>query len=95
MSGLSQPITYFKSLKLSKTSVEKDVTQWILDYMREKALEMVILIACTEAFDNSGSGAVKMCNEMRVPFLGKVPLDSKLCKAAEEVKSCFGEKDLS
>ncbi|CAI0456829.1 unnamed protein product [Linum tenue] len=30
-----------------------------------------------------------MCQEMGVPFLGKVPLDPQLCKAAEEGRSCF------
>ncbi|KAH0984608.1 hypothetical protein GBA52_011785 [Prunus armeniaca] len=31
----------------------------------------------------------KMCREMGVPFLGKVPLDPQLCKAADEGRSCF------
>ena len=30
-----------------------------------------------------------MCQGMEVPFLGKAPLDPKLCKAAEEGRSCF------
>ncbi|KAI3783667.1 hypothetical protein L1987_42753 [Smallanthus sonchifolius] len=34
-----------------------------------------------------------MCVEMGVPFLGRVPLDPKLCKAAEEGKSCFGRDE--
>jgi hypothetical protein len=28
-----------------------------------------------------------------VPFLGKVPLDPQLCKAAEEGRSCFTDKN--
>jgi Flp pilus assembly CpaE family ATPase len=71
----------------------KDVTEWISEYMREKAPEMLNLIACSEVFDSSGGGAMKMCNEMDVPFLGKVPLDPQLCKAAEEGRSCFTDKD--
>ncbi|XP_057435312.1 cytosolic Fe-S cluster assembly factor NBP35-like [Lotus japonicus] len=93
MSGLSQPITDFKFQKLTDSGEEKDVTEWTLEYMREKAPELLNLIACTEVFDSSGGGAVKMCKEMEVPFLGKVPLDPKLCKAAEEGRSCFGDKD--
>lgn len=46
-------------------------------------------MACSEVFDSSGGGAERMCREMGVPFLGKVPLDPQLCKAAEQGKSCF------
>ncbi|WMV56825.1 hypothetical protein MTR67_050210 [Solanum verrucosum] len=42
-------------------------------------------------FDASGGGAAKMCNDMGVPFLGKVPLDPQLCKAAEDGRSCFSD----
>ncbi|KAJ1375816.1 P-loop containing nucleoside triphosphate hydrolase [Sesbania bispinosa] len=93
MSGLCQPIRDFKFLKMMDNGEQKDVTEWILEYMTEKAPEMLNLIACTEVFDSSGGGAVKMCNEMGVPFLGKVPLDPQLCKAAEEGRSCFAGKD--
>ncbi|GMH23890.1 hypothetical protein Nepgr_025733 [Nepenthes gracilis] len=51
--------------------------------------ELLNLVACTEVFDSSGGGATRMCREMGVPFLGKVPLDPQLCKAAEEGRSCF------
>ncbi|CBI40085.3 unnamed protein product, partial [Vitis vinifera] len=45
----------------------------------------------SEVFDSSSGGAAKMCKEMNVPFLGKVPLDPQLCKAAEEGRSCFAD----
>lgn len=93
MSGLSQPMTDFKFLTMTGTGEQRDVTKWALDYLREKAPEMLELIACCEVFDSSGGGAAKMCNEMGVPFLGKVPLDPQLCKAAEEGRSCFADKD--
>ncbi|KAG4953686.1 hypothetical protein JHK87_039280 [Glycine soja] len=93
MSGLCLPITDFKFMKLTDNGEQKDVTQWVWEYMREKAPEMLNLLACTEVFDSSGGGAVKMCNDMGVPFLGKVPLDPQLCKAAEEGSSCFAKKD--
>lgn len=41
------------------------------------------------------SGAAKMCMESGVPFLGKVPLDPQLCRAAEEGQSCFADQKCS
>ncbi|ONK81928.1 uncharacterized protein A4U43_C01F34360 [Asparagus officinalis] len=43
----------------------------------------------TEVFDSSKGGAEEICEEMGVPFLGKVPMDPKLCKSADEDRSCF------
>ncbi|MCH80997.1 cytosolic fe-s cluster assembly factor nbp35-like [Trifolium medium] len=93
MSGLSQPFSNLKFMKITDNSEMKDVTEWTLEYMREKAPEILNFIASSEVFDSSGGGAIKMCNEMKVPFLGKVPLDPQLCKAAEEGRSCFKDKD--
>ncbi|EOY11094.1 Nucleotide binding protein 35 [Theobroma cacao] len=89
MSGLCQPLMDFRFLRMTETGEHTDVTEKVIEYMREKAPEMVDLIAASEVFDSSGGGAAKMCREMGVPFLGKVPLDPHLCKAAEEGKSCF------
>ncbi|CAJ2675220.1 unnamed protein product [Trifolium pratense] len=93
MSGLSQPISNLKFIKITDNGEMEDVTEWTLEYMREKAPEMLNFIACSEVFDSSGGGAITMCNEMEVPFLGKVPLDPQLCKAAEEGRSCFTDKN--
>ncbi|KAK2452737.1 cytosolic Fe-S cluster assembly factor NBP35 [Trifolium repens] len=93
MSGLSQPISNLKFMKITNNGEMKDVTEWTSEYMREKAPELLNLIVCSEVFDSSGGGAIKMCSEMKVPFLGKVPLDPQLCKAAEEGRSCFTDKD--
>uniref|UniRef100_K3YU84 Cytosolic Fe-S cluster assembly factor NBP35 n=1 Tax=Setaria italica TaxID=4555 RepID=K3YU84_SETIT len=49
----------------------------------------------SEVFDSSKGGAEKMCIEMGVPFLGKVPMDPQLCKAAEEGRSCFADQKCS
>lgn len=89
MSGLCQPVTDFKYVRQLKNGEQDDVTEWALKVMREKAPELLDLVACSEVFDSSGGGAARMCREMGVPFLGKVPLDPKLCKAAEDGKSCF------
>ncbi|CAI0456828.1 unnamed protein product [Linum tenue] len=89
MSGLSQPLTDFKFMKAGEHGEQVDVTKAVLDCMREKAPELLELVAFTEVFDSSAGGAAEMCQEMGVPFLGKVPLDPQLCKAAEEGRSCF------
>ncbi|XP_059670012.1 cytosolic Fe-S cluster assembly factor NBP35 [Cornus florida] len=89
MSGLCQPVSDFKFMRVLETGEQKDVTEWVNEYLKDKAPEMLNLVACTEIFDSSGGGATKMCSDMGVPFLGKVPLDPQLCKAAEEGRSCF------
>ncbi|KAF7824344.1 cytosolic Fe-S cluster assembly factor NBP35 [Senna tora] len=93
MSGLCQPFTDFKFMEMTDTGDERDVSESVREYLREKAPEMLNLIAFSEVFDSSGGGAAKMCNEMGVPFLGKVPLDPQLCKVAEKGQSCFVDKD--
>ncbi|CAK9161721.1 unnamed protein product [Ilex paraguariensis] len=89
MSSLCQPLSDFKFLRMTGTGEQRDETEWAMKYIREKAPELLNLAACSEVFDSSGGGATKMCNDMGVPFLGKVPLDPQLCKAAEEGRSCF------
>lgn len=90
MSGLRQPMmAASKYLRMTEAGEEKDVTEWVREYVKEKAPELLNVIALNEVFDNSGGGAARMCTEMGVPFLGKVPLDPELCKAAEEGRSCF------
>lgn len=45
----------------------------------------------TEIFPPKTGGAKKMCEEMDVPFLGKMPLDPKIGKACDEGKSFINE----
>lgn len=92
MSGLCQPLADVKFLKPSETGENTDVTEWALQHIRERAPELLNLFAYSEVFDSSGGGAMKMCQEMGVPFLGRVPLDPQLCKAAEEGRSCFEDQ---
>ncbi|KAL9677114.1 hypothetical protein QQ045_005341 [Rhodiola kirilowii] len=92
MSGLSQPLTNFKFTKLNSKGDQEDISDWALKYINENAPELRNVIACSEVFDSSGGGAAKMCDEMDVPFLGKVPLDPQLCKAAEEGRSIFADQ---
>lgn len=44
---------------------------------------------CTDIFFPSSGGAEKMCKEMGVPYLGKIPLDPFVSRAAEMGKSVF------
>ncbi|EOA13622.1 hypothetical protein CARUB_v10026692mg [Capsella rubella] len=96
MSGLSQPLKDVKFMKLvTETGSSIDVTQDVISCLRENAPELLNVVACSEVFDSSGGGAERMCREMGVPFLGKVPLDPQLCKAAEQGKSCFEDNKCS
>nr|GME05234.1 cytosolic Fe-S cluster assembly factor NBP35-like [Ipomoea batatas] len=79
----------FKFMKPTENGEQVEITDWAIAYMREKAPELLNLFAYSEVFDTSGGGAAKMCNEVSVPFLGAVPMDPQLCKAAEEGRSCF------
>ncbi|KZV17304.1 Nucleotide binding protein 35 [Dorcoceras hygrometricum] len=91
MSGLCQPLSDFRFLSLTDAGKQEDMTEWAIMYLKEKAPEVLKLFALTEVFDSSAGGGAKMCRDMGVPFLGKVPLDPQLCKAAEEGRSCFGD----
>lgn len=92
MSGLRQPISDMRFLKLNETGDENDVTELVLKCIRSNAPELLSVISCSEVFDVTGGGAAKMCMEMEVPFLGKVPMDPHLCRAAEEGRSCFTDQ---
>ena len=46
-------------------------------------------MASTDVFHPSGGGAAAMAADMGVPFLGRVPLDAALSRAAEEGRSAF------
>ncbi|KAI3474965.1 hypothetical protein Pfo_030276 [Paulownia fortunei] len=91
MSGLCQPLSEFRFMSVTQTGEQKDMTQWVIECMREKAPDILNLVAFSEVFDSSAGGGAKMCEEMGVPFLGKIPLDPQLCKAAEEGRSCFDD----
>lgn len=44
---------------------------------------------CTEVFFPSSGGAERMCAEMNVPYLGRVPLDPAISKCGELGRSVF------
>lgn len=93
MSSLRQSIPDLKFMKMGMNGdEEKDVTQWAMDYIKENAPDLLPMVVCSEVFDSSAGGATQMCIDMGVPFLGKVPMDPQLCKAAEEGRSCFTDR---
>ncbi|KAJ0237608.1 hypothetical protein HA466_0245540 [Hirschfeldia incana] len=92
MSGLVQPLSDFKFIKQLGSSSSVDVTEEMISCLKENAPPEILLddvFVWSQVFDSSGGGAERMCEEMGVPFLGKVPLDPQLCRAAERGKSCF------
>lgn len=50
---------------------------------------------CTQVFFPSSGGAEKMCKELGVPFLGRIPLDPTVSKAGELGKSVFESSEKS
>lgn len=50
---------------------------------------------CTDMFFPSSGGAEKMCAEMGVPFLGKIPLDPRISMAGEFGRSLFEDINTS
>ncbi|KAF5186010.1 Cytosolic fe-s cluster assembly factor nbp35 [Thalictrum thalictroides] len=92
MSGLRQPVADVRFMRVSETGEEREDTEWALEYIRQNAPELLNLVACTEVFDSSRGGAARMCAEMGVPFLGKVPMDPQLGKASEGGRSCFTDQ---
>lgn len=92
MSGLRVGISDMKFVKVNENDEEVDATENLLNYLRENAPDFLSLVGCNEVFDSSKGGAVKMCLDLGVPFLGKVPMDPQLCTAAEEGRSCFDDQ---
>ncbi|CAA6659665.1 unnamed protein product [Spirodela intermedia] len=78
MSGLRQPLAGFRFVRPGDGA--------------DRAPELLALEGCAEVFAASRGGALGMCRDMHVPFLGKVPLDPQLCRAAEEGRSCFEDQ---
>lgn len=92
MAGLRQRADAFRfSLPNSGISgEERDVTQQVLAALRKVAPELEGLVATTDVFyAGSGGGGRGLAMSMGVPFLGQVPLDPALSRAAEEGRSAF------
>eukprot|EP00798_Chlamydomonas_sp_ICE-L_P015247 gene15247-21329_t len=100
MSGLAAPIPSLKfslaqpsTSSSSQAAEEQDVTERVMAALRsafpEAGPELSGLMSHIDVFDRSAGGADKMCKEMGVKFLGRVPLDPALGRAAERGCSVF------
>ncbi|MBJ7883296.1 P-loop NTPase, partial [Gelidibacter salicanalis] len=52
MSGLRQVLSDFRFVKQGEGG-EMDATEWALNYIKEKAPELLTMVACSEVFDSS------------------------------------------
>lgn len=85
MSGLQVPMDTMRFCDASGA----DRTEAVLAAMPP---ELRSCTACCEVFAASKGGAQAMAADMGVPFLGRVPLDPALSRAAEEGQSLQGVK---
>ncbi|KAL2652197.1 hypothetical protein R1flu_020325 [Riccia fluitans] len=90
MSGLQQKVDSLRFKAVGDDGEEKDVTEYAVGEISKHAPHLLSMFAHMEVF-HVGDGAEKMARDMKVPFLGRVPMDPKLGKAAEEGRSCFAD----
>ncbi|KAL3131467.1 cytosolic Fe-S cluster assembly factor nbp35 [Trebouxia sp. C0009 RCD-2024] len=86
MSGLSQQLDKFRFFSPGPNGSQQDVTDQVMQHL---PAELQSCIAQTDVFHASKGGAQQMAKDMQVPFLGRVPLDPLLSRAAEEGRSAF------
>nr|CAD1820012.1 unnamed protein product [Ananas comosus var. bracteatus] len=60
MSGLKQPLSDLRFVKLGEGGGESDATEWALNYIKSNAPELLNLVACSEVFDSS-QGEPRRC----------------------------------
>lgn len=89
MSGLLQPLANLKFKNIKDDGEEEDVTEVVLEELLQHSPHLKSVYVFSEVFYVPGGGAEKMAKDMKVPFLGRVPLDPELSRAAEEGRSCF------
>ncbi len=66
-----------------------DVTAHVMALLRTQFQDLHQLVVHSEVFQPSGGGAAKMCADMGVRLLGRVPLDPALSRASEAGKPVF------
>ena len=98
MAGLRQPL---ETMKLVDT-LGNDVTAAVLKAIQSAGIgstegthsdSSCSIIAETDVFWAPTGGAETMAKELSVPFLGRIPLDAALSRAAEEGRSLFDQPD--
>ena len=83
MSYLAMPLTEMRIQDPSDPG--RDLTDKFSEFLRSENLENCV--ACAQVFPPTKGGAEKMAQDMQVPFLGKIPLDTKVAMAAENGES--------
>jgi len=91
MSELRQQVESAEYKTIDALGVEQDVTTELLEVLKSHAPHLLSSFVATSVFYGGAGGAEKMCKQMKVPFLGRVPVDPNLGKAADEGRSCFGD----
>jgi hypothetical protein len=90
MSGLQQrlPFVCFEQFQPGSEG-RVDITQKISALLKEGLglSNLEELVVCTDVFDGRKGGTERMCSEMGVCLLGKIPMDPALGRAAEGGKS--------
>ncbi|CAM9241903.1 unnamed protein product [Ectocarpus sp. 8 AP-2014] len=81
MSGLTVPVS---ELLFVDRATGEDKTESARAVLREKAPELLELMAQTTVFTSFGKGPRGMAESYGVPFLGSIPMDPNLLKACEE-----------
>jgi Mrp family chromosome partitioning ATPase len=89
MAGLKQRVSTpgVKFSQLGADGQETDVSARVLEVLRRELGE--VLVSC-DIFDAGGGGAERMCRELGVPLLGRIPMDPELGRAAEQGRSVLG-----
>lgn len=97
MSGLQQRVPELKFSYAPSAQGEadggvaegEDVTARVMEALRAQFPDLGRLMVHAEVFPPSKGGAARMCGDMGVALLGRVPLDPALTRAAESGASIF------
>ena len=95
MAGLQLPLSKvrFENQRQEPGSAGRDITAEVLAklgaVLGEMGLGVGDVAVAGDVFMPSGGGAAKMCEDLGLRLLGRVPLDPRLGQAAESGKSVF------
>ncbi|KAL6753842.1 putative nucleotide-binding protein [Haematococcus lacustris] len=89
MAGLQVPTSALRGGGGGGGGQEEDVTEQVMAVLRSHFPHLHQLYAHAEVFKSDAGGAARMCKDMGVVLLGRVPLDPMLTQAAESGMSIF------
>jgi Mrp family chromosome partitioning ATPase len=85
MSYLAMPLTEVNIQDPENNYAQDLINSKFQEFLKKESLEGCV--ACAHVFPPTKGGAEKMAKDMNVPFLGKIPLDTKVALAAEKGES--------